>query len=633
MGLLNIESVNRAVNAQGDPVPFAQRYVYLKDSPNLSRLYSDPNLTEMVANPMVADELGYFRSCYLVDAAYRVSIKDPEDRPVLDETEIVLQSAQFFGSSKEFPSVSSLLSDVSLSYGEASSKFQVGSGDTVSVREGRFSYSIAEPAAEDHHLETQGGVKLYVQVCANGYEVKAFGAVGDGVQDDTLPCQKAVAAAGDGEVVIFNGAETYRLTEDLDTSGQSIGKQLHLNGATLFLASDAATIRLGQQGSGLLMGGGEVRARGGFSGSAITLLPQARSSDAARSWFICDANITCTTSTGTAISGRVELEDTRIVGLRASNVTVGGFEYACHLRSAALTGVGFINDNEFVNLRIPGRTPYGIVCEASSSGMNEVSGNKFTNVMTQYFSGLSQRHVHLADDRCRRNKFISYDAWDIGGASTLLVEDNGLETMWFGTIPTSGGVSSFSQSAIGILNKDAGSQNAELMLGEYRRSNSVETRKVQTFSTSDLGTLDVRNGEVMIEGAVTFGTRLSNIIQGGVGQTITILFGGNTLLSHAWGGMGQIQTHNRASRYPAPAETCQFTFDGSAWVEHGRLDAQYQAASISEIEDSSSSWNTIGKFSGRLIWDETNNRMLRAAGGGPSSLWHLVDGTGSVAPS
>lgn len=48
-----------------------------------------------------------------------------------------------------------------------------------------FSYRVAPSGAGDAHLETAGGVKLYVQQGANGYDVRAFGARLDGLTDYT----------------------------------------------------------------------------------------------------------------------------------------------------------------------------------------------------------------------------------------------------------------------------------------------------------------------------------------------------------------------------------------------------------------------------------------------------------------
>lgn len=43
--------------------------------------------------------------------------------------------------------------------------------------------------------------------------------------------------------------------------------------------------------------------------------------------------------------------------------------------------------------------------------------------------------------------------------------------------------------------------------------------------------------------------------------------------------------------------------------------------------------NTTGKFTGKLVWDSTNNRMMRASGALAASAWYVIDGSTSVTPS
>lgn len=61
------------------------------------------------------------------------------------------------------------------------------------VEGGGFRYQVAATGATDHHVTTAGGVKLYVL----SSELRAFGAVGDGVADDTAVIQKWLDSVGD----------------------------------------------------------------------------------------------------------------------------------------------------------------------------------------------------------------------------------------------------------------------------------------------------------------------------------------------------------------------------------------------------------------------------------------------------
>lgn len=179
----------------------------------------------------------------------------------------------------------------------------------------------------------------------------------------------------------------------------------------------------------------------------------------------------------------------------------------------------------------------------------------------------------------------------------------------------------------------SGDERSLLLLGSRRIGESREVRKVQTFNTADLTSLDVRNGAVMVEGAVSNGTRLTNIIQGGTGQEVTVLFGGNTLLTNAWGGAGQIYTKDLTSRTPIAGEIVKFIFDGAAWREIGTRNEVTTSAAASSFSAASSSLNTNGKFAGRQVWDTTNNRMMRARGVGATDPWDVIDGSASVIPA
>lgn len=51
------------------------------------------------------------------------------------------------------------------------------------------------------------------------------------------------------------------------------------------------------------------------------------------------------------------------------------------------------------------------------------------------------------------------------------------------------------------------------------------------------------------------------------------------------------------------------------------------------IADASADINTIDKYTGKLVWDTTNNRLMRASGSSNTSAWYVVDGSTSVTPS
>ena len=54
---------------------------------------------------------------------------------------------------------------------------------------------------------------------------------------------------------------------------------------------------------------------------------------------------------------------------------------------------------------------------------------------------------------------------------------------------------------------------------------------------------------------------------------------------------------------------------------------------VTDIADIAAVINTRGKFAGRLAWDATNNRMMRASGRGAGDVWHVIDGSATVTPA
>ena len=103
--------------------------------------------------------------------------------------------------SRDFETVVALLADTTLSYSPEGTQ-TTKEGDTVLTREEGFAYKVASQGASDEHVTTAGGVKMYVQAGSSGYDPRAFGAIGDGVADDTAFVS---AAAQEGNVNLLHG--------------------------------------------------------------------------------------------------------------------------------------------------------------------------------------------------------------------------------------------------------------------------------------------------------------------------------------------------------------------------------------------------------------------------------------------
>jgi hypothetical protein len=59
----------------------------------------------------------------------------------------------------------------------------------------------------------------------------------------------------------------------------------------------------------------------------------------------------------------------------------------------------------------------------------------------------------------------------------------------------------------------------------------------------------------------------------------------------------------------------------------------FPEATAAQIASVVAAINTAGKFVGRLVWDTTNNRMLRASGTAAADPWYVVDGSATVTPA
>ncbi len=121
-----------------------------------------------------------------------------------------------------FITVQQMMLDTALTYTPGTPS-TVEAGDSVRVDFGTHAYRVAASGASDHDLTNANGVKLYVQAGPNGFDVKAFGALGDGVTDDYLPCQAAInrAVAIKGKV-IFQRANYLIMADTLAVRGPAI---------------------------------------------------------------------------------------------------------------------------------------------------------------------------------------------------------------------------------------------------------------------------------------------------------------------------------------------------------------------------------------------------------------------------
>ena len=109
---------------------------------------------------------------------------------------------------RAFGTAALVLADVAMTYTPGTA-LSVVAGQYILTQSEGVSYKVAASTATDQHVSTAGGVKLYVQAGAAGYDVRAFGAVGNGVADDTAAFVSAWAAA---DAIYLGSGGTYKVT-------------------------------------------------------------------------------------------------------------------------------------------------------------------------------------------------------------------------------------------------------------------------------------------------------------------------------------------------------------------------------------------------------------------------------------
>lgn len=112
-----------------------------------------------------------------------------------------------------FVSPTALLTDAALAYGPGVNRVTAGQ----LLRAGDFNYTVADSAANDYHVLTAGGVKLYVNLTASGMvPARAFGLIADNT-NRALSTRYATLAAAQAAFPLANAAGYITaLTDQLD---------------------------------------------------------------------------------------------------------------------------------------------------------------------------------------------------------------------------------------------------------------------------------------------------------------------------------------------------------------------------------------------------------------------------------
>ncbi|MCG8273112.1 hypothetical protein MIC97_16560 [Aquamicrobium sp. NLF2-7] len=151
----------------------------------------------------------------------------------------------------KFDTVAGLLADTILAYSLAAGLVAVAADKIVEAQ--GFRYEVAASGATDHHIETAGGVKLYVLPLGDRMHAAAFGLRGDG--DETGQLQK-LFSAGAGYEIRLGRAQRYLTTEELALADDT---SLNLRGSCLDFACIGAKRNLAVVGNNVSVYGGVIR--------------------------------------------------------------------------------------------------------------------------------------------------------------------------------------------------------------------------------------------------------------------------------------------------------------------------------------------------------------------------------------
>lgn len=289
----------RALDANGDPVSGAQLAVFGAGTTTPVTTYSDRALSTAQARPLIANSAGEFEQSFVASGVYKIRVSDadgvtlyendnvriadrPDDPVFFDTIALLLASTDTYADGTFLIAVQENARYKTLASGATDFSDENAGGqklmrgflayDTVSDlldsveptrgagaiwEGGGFRYEEAASGATDQHVTTAGGVKLYVLAGEDGgYNVKAFGAIGDGSENDTTAIQKAINSAGgnSGVKVIFP-IGTYNIDSVIRLKRETVLKGAGRAITTIVQTSDVSAFEMNETTDGQLVYG------------------------------------------------------------------------------------------------------------------------------------------------------------------------------------------------------------------------------------------------------------------------------------------------------------------------------------------------------------------------------------------
>lgn len=183
MGILNLNKRPQVPDYQGRGSPEQRAYIYQDGTDTLAPVYADEGLTIMTAQPLRASADGLFPICYLMNRKYDLKIQDARQRVLLELPDLRIHPGTDAGYVRVFQTVDELMKDTTLLYsghaanGHRADHQEIQPDDFVLAVRENCTFRIAGPSAQDHHLETENGLRLYL--ADRVWPAAAFGVTAD----------------------------------------------------------------------------------------------------------------------------------------------------------------------------------------------------------------------------------------------------------------------------------------------------------------------------------------------------------------------------------------------------------------------------------------------------------------------
>ncbi|MBS0124934.1 hypothetical protein [Thetidibacter halocola] len=258
MGYINVEGAMIARTASGEQIARARRYVYHQGTDVLARLYTDVGLTDLLANPTIADETGTFEPCYTVDGLYRIVIETPKGERVAVFDNIDVRSAEVAAAASASAAATAALSaqrwaaetedsivadglHSALHYAAKAAASQVAAGSSQSATE------VARTAAETAHTGAAAA-----RVAAETAQASAEGArtVAEAARTASLAAQTVAEVAGSGAQAARTQAELAAIAAGAPIHASTAAGLAATSNGDVFLVSTAPGIQVRQNVSG-----------------------------------------------------------------------------------------------------------------------------------------------------------------------------------------------------------------------------------------------------------------------------------------------------------------------------------------------------------------------------------------------